>query len=196
MSDHFDGEVFFNAGGSVPRGWRDLLKWQMKDRGSRWPKTFDSPYAGATPDKRIGGSTLQVTMVGHATMFLQVGGLNILTDPVWSKRVSPFRLIGPTRRNHPGIGFNDLPPIDLVLLTHNHYDHLDLATLKRLKARHDALIVTPLGNDTIVRSAVPDARIIVGDWGDAITVRDDITVHFEPCHHWSARGSRDRRMAL
>ncbi len=196
VSDHFDGELFFNAGGAVPRGWRDLLKWQLKDRGSRWPKSFDSPYAGATPEKRIDGGSLHVTMVGHATMLLQVAGLNILTDPVWAKRVSPFRLIGPTRRNAPGIEFDDLPPIDLVLLTHNHYDHLDLETLKRLKARHDPLVVTPLGNDTIARAAAPDLRIAVGDWGDSIAAGDGVTVHFEPCHHWSARGSRDRRMAL
>ncbi len=196
VSDHFDGTLFYNAGGSVPRGWRELLKWQLNDRGSRWPKSFDSPYAGATPHQRVDGADLHVTMVGHATMLLQVAGLNILTDPVWAKRVSPFRMIGPTRRNAPGIEFDDLPPIDVVLLTHNHYDHLDLDTLKRLQARHDPLVVTPLGNDTIARTVAPRLRFAVGDWGDSVEIADGVTVHFEPCHHWSARGSRDRRMAL
>jgi L-ascorbate metabolism protein UlaG (beta-lactamase superfamily) len=196
VSDHYDGEVFFNASGSVPRGFGDMLKWQLKDRGSRWPKKFDSPFSGARPEPRIDGGQLQVSMVGHATMLLQIGGLNILTDPVWSKRVSPFSFIGPKRRNRPGIAFDDLPPIDLVLLTHNHYDHLDIATLRRLHEIHDPMVLTPLGNDTIVKAAVPKMRMTVGDWGDRFPVGGDILVHFEPCHHWSARGGRDRRMAL
>ncbi len=196
VSDHFDGTLFFNAGGSAPRGFRDLLRWQLHDRGSRWPKTVDSPHAGATPADRVDGTALRVTMVGHATMLLQVAGLNILTDPVWSNIVSPLPYLGPGRRNPPGIAFKDLPAIDLVLLTHNHYDHLDAATLKRLQREHDPLVVTPLGNDTIIRAAAPGMRIAVGDWGDRIRVGDTAAIHIEPCHHWSARGSRDRRMAL
>ena len=83
-----------------------------------------------------------------------------------------------------------------MLLSHNHYDHLDLASLKRLSDEHRATIICPLGNDTIVKSKVADARFIVGDWGDQFELSDKVKVNFEPCHHWSARGAKDRRMAL
>lgn len=90
----------------------------------------------------------------------------------------------------------DLPPIDLVLVSHNHYDHLDLATLKRLKAGHDPLVLTPLGNDAIIEAAVPGMRLSAHDWGDSVEIGNGAAVHVEPVHHWSARGARDRRMAL
>jgi L-ascorbate metabolism protein UlaG (beta-lactamase superfamily) len=139
---------------------------------------------------------LAVTMVGHATLLIQVAGLNLLTDPLWSERTSPVSFAGPKRVARPGIALEDLPPIDAVLLTHNHYDHLDVATLRALHQIHDPLVVTPLGNDTIVRQHVPDMRIETGDWGDTVSLPDGTAIHFEPCHHWSARGSSDRRMAL
>ena len=104
-------------------------------------------------------------------------------------------LRGPKRVNAPGIDFADLPRIDVVLLSHNHYDHLDLATLARLKAAHDPLVVTPLGNDAIIRAAVPDMRIETRDWGENVEV-NGATIHIAPAHHWSARGARDRSMAL
>ena len=195
-SDHFDGTHFFNPGGDPPRGLRDLLRWQFSGGRARWPRSAPSPFAAARPEERIGGKDLRVTMVGHATLLVQVAGLNILTDPVWSVRTSPFTFTGPRRVVPPGIGFDDLPPIDFVLVTHNHYDHLDLVTLKRLQARHAPHIVTPLGNDTIIRRAIPDATISAMDWGDRISRWDDLAIDCEPCHHWSARGTRDRRMAL
>ncbi|NVP53837.1 MBL fold metallo-hydrolase [Mycoplana rhizolycopersici] len=196
VSDHFDGTQFFNPGGDPPRGLRDLLRWQFGGGRARWPKSAPSPFPPARPEERIDGRDLRVTMVGHATLLIQVAGLNILTDPVWSVRTSPFTFAGPRRVVPPGIGFDDLPPIDIVIVTHNHYDHLDLVTLKRLFARHAPHIVTPLGNDTIIRRAIPKAKISDMDWGDRMSLWDDLVIDCEPCHHWSARGTRDRRMAL
>ncbi|WP_097141161.1 MBL fold metallo-hydrolase [Rhizobium subbaraonis] len=196
VSDHFDGTRFFNPGGDPPRGLRDLLRWQFGGGRSRWPKSAPSPFPAARPEKRIDGKHLRVTMVGHATLLIQVAGLNILTDPVWSPRTSPFTFTGPRRVVPPGIEFDDLPPIDIVLVTHNHYDHLDLVTLKRLYDRHAPHIVTPLGNDTIIRRAIPDVKISDMDWGDRMSLWDNLLIDCEPCHHWSARGTRDRRMAL
>ena len=196
VSDHFDGTRFFNPEGREPGSFIDLLKWQLGEKRTGWPESFDSPFPPARPELRIDGSALRVTMVGHATLLIQAAGLNILTDPVWSERASPFRFAGPRRINPPGILLEHLPPIDVVLLTHNHYDHLDLETLALLYAAHAPLIVTPLGNDTIVRERVEDARIAVHDWGDTIDVANGVRLHLEPCHHWSARGARDRRMAL
>jgi L-ascorbate metabolism protein UlaG (beta-lactamase superfamily) len=196
VSDHFDGTCFFNPGGAPPNKLRDLLKWHFGEKRNRWPASFESPFNGTAPDAAVDANGLRVTMVGHATMLIQVAGLNILTDPVWSQRVSPFSFVGPKRVNAPGIAFDRLPDIDLVLLTHNHYDHLDIATLSRLHRHHRPLVITPLGNDRIVHVAEPHMQVKTGDWGDHVDVTGDVRVHIEPCHHWSARGSRDRRMAL
>ena len=196
VSDHFDGLRFFNPDGIAPAGFKALLRWQFSGGRARWPKKVESAFAQAKPERRVEGGAMRVTMVGHATLLLQVAGLNILTDPVWSARASPFTFAGPKRVVAPGIRFADLPPIDLVLVTHNHYDHLDLATLKRLQRAHAPRIVTPLGNDTIIRAVLPNARITTVDWGERVDIGADVTIHAEPCHHWSARGARDRRMAL
>ncbi|MBB3570535.1 MBL fold metallo-hydrolase [Rhizobium sp. BK491] len=196
VSDHFDGRRFFNPGGVAPGNALDLLRWQLGGGRVRWPNPVISAFPPAKPDRHVFGEQMRVTMVGHASMLVQVAGLNILTDPVWSERVSPFRTVGPKRVVPPGIRFEDLPHIDLVLVTHNHYDHLDLATLARLQQAHRPKIVTPLGNNTIIRRTVPDADITVVDWGDRVEVRGGVTIDTEPCHHWSARGMGDRRMAL
>ena len=194
-SAHFDGLTFFNPDGQKPRGFRDLLRWQFGGGRSRWPRAWPSPFPQARPIDTIAAGRLRLTMVGHATLLVQLPGLNILTDPVWSERVSPLSFAGPKRVNAPGIDFVDLPRIDVVLLSHNHYDHLDLATLAQLKASHDPLVVTPLGNDAIIRAAVPDMRIETRDWSENVEVKG-ATIHIAPAHHWSARGARDRSMAL
>ncbi|CAN7207983.1 MBL fold metallo-hydrolase [Mesorhizobium sp. LjNodule214] len=195
-SDHFDGTLFFNPDGQPPGRFADLLKWQLSGERSKWPAASPSPFHQARPDERIDGSGLRLTMVGHSSLLVQTAGLNILTDPVWSPRVSPLSFAGPKRVNAPGIAFSQLPPIDLVLVSHNHYDHLDLATLKRLKAKHDPQVLTPLGNDAIIDDVVPGMQLTAHDWGDRVEIGDDVAVHVEPVHHWSARGARDRRMAL
>jgi L-ascorbate metabolism protein UlaG (beta-lactamase superfamily) len=195
-SDHFDGKLFYNPEGIPPGRLSDLLRWRFGKGRSKWPARWPSRFGQVRPDRRIEGDNLVVTMVGHATMLIQTAGLNFLTDPVWSDRVSPVTFAGPRRVNDPGIAFDDLPEIDVVLLSHNHYDHLDAVTLKMLVKQHDPLIITPLGNDIIVRRHAPAARIHVGDWGHRISLRDGTRIHFTPVHHWSARGMRDRRMAL
>ncbi|WP_027037443.1 MBL fold metallo-hydrolase [Mesorhizobium ciceri] len=195
-SDHFDGALFFNPDGQPPGRFADLLKWQLNGQRSKWPASDASPFPQAKPTARVEGAALEVTMVGHSTLLVQTAGLNILTDPVWSLRASPLSFAGPKRINAPGIAFADLPPIDFVLVSHNHYDHLDLATLKRLKAGHNPLVLTPLGNDTLIGHAVPGMRLSAHDWGDRVEIGNGVAVHVEPVHHWSARGARDRRMAL
>jgi L-ascorbate metabolism protein UlaG (beta-lactamase superfamily) len=192
-SDHFDGLRFFNPGhDDTDRSLRDMLRWKLREKAASWPKSV--PGRQVRPDARVDG--LRVTMVGHATLLIQSSGLNLLTDPLWSDRASPVSFAGPRRVTPPGIAFADLPPIDVVLLSHNHYDHLDVATLRRLHSAHRPLIVTPLGNDTIVRRAIPDARIAVGDWGDRVALGDGVDLDIVAAHHWSARGTGDRRMAL
>lgn len=192
-SDHFDGLRFFNPGQpATDRSLIEVLRWRWGERRAAWPKQV--PVTPAIPDARVAG--LRVTMVGHASLLIQVDGLNILTDPVWSDRASPLSFAGPKRVTAPGIAFDSLPPIDAVLVSHNHYDHLDLATLRRLQRQSDPLMVMPLGNDAIVRRAIPPARIAAGDWGDRIALSDRVGTTLTRANHWSSRGLSDRRMAL
>lgn len=192
-SDHFDGVRFFNPGqASTDRGLADMLRWQLNGAAARWPATV--PVVAARPEARVAG--LRVTMVGHASLLIQAAGTNILTDPVWSDRASPVAFAGPRRVTAPGIAFDDLPPIDIVLLSHCHYDHLDIATLRRLQAAHAPLLAMPLGNDAIVRAAVPGARCLVGDWWDRLPLADAITSTLTPACHWANRWPSDVRMAL
>nr|WP_281290085.1 MBL fold metallo-hydrolase [Rhodoligotrophos appendicifer] len=134
--------------------------------------------------------------MGHASYLLQICGLNLLIDPVWSPRASPFKRMGPLRVNPPGIALDALPPIDVVLITHNHYDHLDLDTLKTLQARCQPRFITALGNDKIIQRALKDARVEAGGWGQSFDIGSQVRVHLTPSYHWSARGLFDRRMAL
>lgn len=188
-SDHFDGTRFFNPDGSPPNSFGDLLRWQTGGGRALWPDQV--PVTPVRPAALV--QDLTVTMVGHATLLIQTAGLNLLTDPVWSDRASPLSFAGPRRITAPGIGFDDLPRIDAVLLTHSHYDHLDLPTLRRLKAAHDPVVITPLGNDAILSGTGLTCRAL--DWGQSTTL-GPLELHAVPCHHWSARGLGDRSMAL
>jgi L-ascorbate metabolism protein UlaG (beta-lactamase superfamily) len=192
-SDHFDGLRFLNPDhAETDRGFRDFLRWKLKESHAVWPRSV--PVRQAIPDARVGG--LRVTVVGHASVLIQAGGLNVLTDPVWSERASPVPFAGPRRVSPPGIAFEHLPEIDAVLLSHNHYDHMDMATLRRLNAQHRPLVVTPLGNDVILRRAIPGIKVVAGDWWDHLGIGQAGEVTVVPARHWSARTGRDRRMAL
>ena len=183
--DHFDGERFHNPWQPSPvRSRAALLRWRLRRRAP-WPPAYPSPFRDRPP---AASEALRVTLVGHATLLYQIAGASILVDPVWSDRASPFRWAGPRRRNPPGIALTDLPPLDAILITHGHYDHLDQATLRRLRARE---IIAPLGN----ARAIPGGATEL-DWGDTAELAPGIRVHAIPCHHWSARTPRDRNRAL
>ncbi len=195
VSDHFDGTRFFVAGGPPDKSRGDLLKFLSRTPRAAWPKHRANPPA-ATVVERVAGAGMRVTTIGHASHLIQTGGLNILVDPVWSRRASPFAFMGPTRVRPPGLTLGALPPIDAILITHNHYDHLDIATLRALQARRACRIVAPLGNDAVIRAAAPTLPVEAYDWGDRVVLGPAVTVTLAPCHHWSARGLGDRRMAL
>src|SRR3954470_19519686 len=131
VTDHFDGQRFHNR----ERGWQSegsFLKWQVSRQPGEWPEHSKETF-GPAPPERVGNGRLRVTFINHSTTLIQMDGVNILTDPVWSERVSPVSFAGPRRHRAPGIRFEDRPPIDLVLVSHNHYDHLDVATLRALQ---------------------------------------------------------------
>jgi L-ascorbate metabolism protein UlaG (beta-lactamase superfamily) len=197
LSDHFDGEHFFNPedrlgrAGPDRRGASFLNRWIHGGR-ARWPERVK--VTQSVPPRRIAGDEMRVTWIGHSTVLVQTQGLNILTDPIWSDRASPFSFIGPKRVRAPGVAFAALPRIDLVLVSHNHYDHMDLATLKRLWVRDRPLIVTSLGNDNILKD--DGIKAVAADWGGRVLVRGDVSVIVERSHHWGSRWGTDRNRAL
>lgn len=195
VSDHFDGKRFFDPHSNYEKTFIDVIKWRMNSTFAKWPEKVPNINFD-TPPERVSGNDLRVTYVGHVTFLIQIAGLNILTDPVWSDRASPFSFAGPKRVIDPGIKFEDLPPIDIVWISHNHYDHLDLATIDRLWEKHKPRIITPLGNDTIIRSHNPHIIVETGDWGDEIKINDRVSLAIDPMQHWSARGILDRNKAL
>ena len=137
VSDHFDGDRFFNPGGRPPAGLGAIARWRFDARfrgnAARWPKRFDSPLPRDKPPVWVDGDRFRHVFIGHAAALCQFAGLNVLIDPHWSKRCSPSAAFGPTRYAEPGIAFDDLPLIDVVCVTHSHYDHLDRATILRLQ---------------------------------------------------------------
>ena len=192
-SDHFDGARFFDPDPAAPGGARRdfFRRWASAERPV-WP--YLVPVVQTVPPRRVEGDAMRVTWIGHSTVLVQTAGINILTDPIWSERASPFSFVGPRRVRAPGVRFADLPHIDLVLVSHDHYDHMDLPTLKRLWDRDRPLIVTSLGNDTIL--AGRGIRAVARDWGQSVAVRPGVEVIVERVHHWSSRWGTDRNRAL
>jgi len=208
-SDHFDGERFHNAEESEQRALA-FLKWQTSRQPGRWNQYRDFP-PGPPPPERVVGGALRLTFVNHSTTLIQLDGVNVLTDPIWSERPSPVQFAGPRRHRPPGIRFRDLPPIDVVLVSHNHYDHLDVATLRRLQWRHRPRILTALGNARLMaREGILGAHDL--DWWQSAPASaasgaphpapaappsprargEGIVVTCVPARHFSARGLSDR----
>ena len=192
VSDHFDGERFFNPKDSMEAHPARIIGSWAKGERVPWPDHV--PVRASIPPPRVQGEAMRVTWIGHATALIQTQGLNILTDPIWSHRASPFPFVAPVRVRPPGVAFERLPKIDVVLISHNHYDHMDLPTLKRLWRRDRPLIVTSLGNDTILRWH--GIRSVARDWKHRVAVRPGIDIIVERNHHWGSRWGRDRNRAL
>ncbi|NNC72566.1 MAG: Zn-dependent hydrolase [Sphingomonadaceae bacterium] len=205
-SANFDGERFFNPDEGEgewegdPTGRGDgrrnrssfLVRLILGDDRPEWPEAV--AIERAVPERRVMGDRLVVTWVGHSTVLIQTANLNILTDPIWSDHATPFPPLGPRRVSPPGVAFGDLPPIDLVLVSHNHYDHMDLPTLRRLWERDRPLIVTSLGNDSVITQS--GAEAVARDWGQRVAVNDNVSVIVTRNHHWGSRWFVDRNRAL
>ena len=202
-SAHFDGARFFNPDGDAdtkqiqPKGsggGRASFFWKYftgSDGRPAWPKLV--AVNRVAPPARVEGERMVVTWVGHASVLIQTQGLNILTDPVWAEKAGPLGT-GPRRVAEPGIAFDALPRIDVVLVSHNHYDHLDKATLKRLWQRDRPRIVTSLGNDSVIGQTGAQATAL--DWGQRVAIKPGVAVTVTRNHHWGSRWFTDRNRAL
>jgi len=194
-SDNFDGRVFTNTT-ATEKTIPDLLKlgWQFMTKAAPWPKHLEV-LQQQVPQTRLERG-LSVTFVNHATMLIQVDGLNILTDPVYSERASPFSFVGPKRIHQPGIRMEDLPPIDVILISHNHYDHLDTATLTKLVSMQSSppRILTGLGNKALLDDiGLSNSHEL--SWEEAESIRGT-TFTFSESRHRSGRGLSDQMRTL
>ncbi len=189
-SDHFDGTRFFNPTGVPPQPFTAVPR-MLREPRAPWPARVDVVPRQPAP---LVGAAAVVTFVGHATFLIQTAAGNILTDPMYSQRAGPFNRVGPQRVRQPAVRFDDLPPIAIVLQSHNHYDHLDRRTLRRLAQRFDPLVVTPLGNGRLVRSA-GIRRVEELDWFQPARTTS-LPITLTPAHHFSARTPFDRNRAL
>jgi L-ascorbate metabolism protein UlaG (beta-lactamase superfamily) len=189
-TDHFDGTRFFNptrANGqpasAVPR--------MLAQRRTPWP---DRVPVDVRPPPQLDGAAAAITFIGHSTFLIQTRLGNILTDPIYSERASPVAFAGPRRVRAPAIAFNDLPPVSIVLMSHNHYDHCDARTLRAIEDRWRPLVVTPLGNGRLLKS-IGMRRVEELDWWDNAT-QSPVRVTATPAQHFSARTPFDRNRAL
>lgn len=185
---------FIVPGHSAGGRFRDLMKWQLGGGRAKWPRAVDNlSYSGPPP--YVYGDNLCATWIGHSTVLMQTGGLNILTDPLLSMRASPLRFAGPKRVRKPAFHANELPPIDIVLVSHNHYDHLDIPGIRQLLKHHSPQFVTPLGNKRYLRRATRSIDCVELDWRTSHLI-GDIKITAMPALHWSKRGPDDTNKAL
>src|SRR5688572_20851315 len=189
-SDHFDGRRFLNPNGPKLQPLSAAPR-MLLERRTPWPSRIHQP---ARQPAALEDCAAVVTFIGHSTILIQTSTGNVLTDPMYSHRAGPLNLFGPRRVRPPAVLFEDLPPISLVLLSHNHYDHCDLRTLRRLARRFDPLVLTPLGNARLVRST-GIRRVEELDWWQQAAT-SELPVTLTPAHHFSARGLFDRNRAL
>jgi L-ascorbate metabolism protein UlaG (beta-lactamase superfamily) len=192
VTDHFDGSVFHNRE-QTPLPSADRAIRLLTEPRATWP-VWRENTPQPPPPERVADGGLRATFINHATVLVQMDGVNVLTDPIWSERCAPVQFAGPKRHHAPGIALEDLPPIDVVLISHNHYDHLDVPTLRRLQDLHDPLILAGLGNEAYLRSEGFD-NVEEMDWGDALEV-GPLTIHGQRSRHFSSRGLFDRQKTL
>jgi L-ascorbate metabolism protein UlaG (beta-lactamase superfamily) len=193
VSDHFDGRRFHNPGNVAAKGGFAVFTWMITRKRGPWRRNQHIESSQRPPSNYSDG--IRVTFVNHSTFLIQLEGMNILTDPVWGRRASPFSWAGPQRMTPPGLGLEELPRIDLVVLTHNHYDHLDIDTMRTIFGAHHPRIVVPLGVRAFLeQQSLRGAEEV--DWWDLVTVNKDIQIQAVPAQHFSGRGFLDRDATL
>lgn len=192
-SDHFDGERFANR---EPRPrTMSTLEWVATRKPGAWKERLDALH-GPPPPQRVGRGDLRVTFINHATVLLQFDGLNVLTDPIYSERCSPVSFAGPKRVRPPGIRFEDLPPIDVVVISHNHYDHMDVPTLLQLQERFpEVRVFAGLGNrEFLLGEGLRHVTDV--DWWQEFPLAPEVTLVSARTQHFSNRGLGDANGTL
>jgi ribonuclease BN (tRNA processing enzyme) len=193
VSDHFDGKRFFNPNSEDPLKknfmsyYNAKAKYEAENGKSFWVKDLIE-VNNYKPLEKVNNDKISTTFVGHSTFLLQFNNLNILTDPIWSNRASPVSFLGPKRAKKPGIKFEDLPKIDIVLISHSHYDHLDIPTIKKLRDFSNPQIFAGLGMCHYLNH-VKNLKINCQemDWNEKIQFNQNLSINFLRAKHWSKR---------
>jgi L-ascorbate metabolism protein UlaG (beta-lactamase superfamily) len=183
-SDHFNGKKFFNPGEKSGRGLIDLIRCKLTSRATPWPKHVPVENRPLPPAPTSEG--IVATWVGHATFVVRTASATILTDPVFSDVAGPLPWLGPRRVTPPGVDFDSVPKVDLVLLSHDHYDHCDMPTLRRLAKRDDPVVAAPLGHRGLLEAA-GFGRIVEFDWWESVACVPGAEVTLVPARHWCRR---------
>ncbi|MDP3415579.1 MBL fold metallo-hydrolase [Falsiroseomonas sp.] len=195
MSDFASRRVrgrYVNLHSDVDHGPRDVWRWFRERQVAPWPVWVEDPPQ--PPPPRLMAGQIGATFIGHASWLVQIGGVAVLIDPVWSPRASPLPFAGPKRVRAPGQRLEALPGADLLLVSHNHYDHCDLATLRQVQARWAPPALTSLGTGRLLAKAGLRAPREM-DWWDRVAVAG-LRVTYVPAQHFSARTPFDRNRAL
>ena len=193
-SDHFDGSRFFNPNNRECNSLWAGTKMFFTIKYPEWPTSIKNTPA-LDLNRSLGSDEVAVTFVNHATVLVQTKNFNFLTDPVWSERVSPVTWAGPRRYREPGLKIEELPKIDFVVISHNHYDHMDIATLKKLNDIFHPQFYVPLGNKSFLEGN-EISNVQEMDWWQSIQFNPDVKISLAPADHFSGRGLLDRNKTL
>jgi L-ascorbate metabolism protein UlaG (beta-lactamase superfamily) len=191
-TDHFDGTRFFNPHASRGRTLAEVRRWRRTRQKQPWPEHVEDPVL--PPPSRAAHDRISATFIGHSTFLLQVGGVRVLTDPIWSERCSPVSFAGPRRVRRPSQSLDALPGVDLVLVTHNHYDHMDLPTLRQIRKHWTPRVATGLRNARHLAKANIRSALEF-DWWQCVELAG-ARVTYVPAQHFSSRGLHDSDRCL
>lgn len=190
-SDHFDGIHFFNPSRDTRKSFGKFLRWQFTFRRGFWPRWVPNQVKPSLRT-RLPSGQVDITFINHSSFLIQTPRFNFLTDPIFSKRASPLSFLGPKRVHAPGVAFGQLPRIDGVLVSHNHYDHMDLPSLRKLEERDRPRFFAPLGDGVYLGCF---RHLYEMDWHQVLEV-EGVRIHFLPALHWSGRWTDDRYKSL
>ena len=193
---YYDEEkkVFFNPHNVDPKGFGALFKWMLTSNRAKWPDYVENKYKFEYLEVQDSNEII-ITYINHSSFLIQLKGCNILTDPVFSERVSPFSWVGPKRVRDSGIKIEELPKIDVILVSHNHYDHLDINSLIEINKKHSPLFLIPANVGELLLDNEID-NFIELKWWQTSVISNNLKVTFTPAQHFSGRGVFDRFQTL
>lgn len=194
IGKNFNGEHFLNLDGPSGKSFVDVIKWKMKSTPEVWPMINPSDLKDYIPPTRV-SSGVQISYLNHSSFLIQTQGINIITDPIWSDRASPLSFMGPKMSYFPAIKKENLPPIDYVLVSHNHYDHMDKNSLSYLDQKFSPTFIVPLNNAHILKS-FGIKKIKELNWWEKADTNSPVEIFLTPARHWSRRSLFDTNKSL
>ena len=193
-SSHYDGKQFFNLNVTPQKNFFDIIKMLSSKEDKKWPKFIPLSIPSFSP-VNLQDNEVNLTFINHASFLIQLKNLTILTDPIFSERAGPGGWLGPKRVRQAGIKFDELPQVQVILISHNHFDHMDMPSLIKLNKKFKPLFIVPLGNKKYLqKNAIQN--VIELDWWEKHTLNATQSITIVPAQHWSRRSFMDTNAAL